>query len=111
MEFELTGLDEVKRHLDQMQRGLQKEEGARAFALEEIVTPMFLARFTSFTSLTDLFTQWGQPMTTPEDLDTADVDSLNAFIARTTLFPTWPTLLETAYVEHVGPVLQERMKP
>lgn len=85
-----SGLDELRRRLDQFGR-------EQLVPIGDLLTPEFMRRNTPFSSVDEMFESGGFEVSGQEDFDEIRPE-LDAFVARETRFTDWEDMLEAALI-------------
>ena len=94
-EFDSSGFDEMQRRLAQL--GSNPE-----VTLEDLITPQFLAEHGSPIGLQEWIDASGYDFKADEDVSSLEDPDLDAYVARTTDFEDWGSLLQAAFADYVG---------
>jgi len=88
-ELEVSGLDETRHRLEDLQRRIEALEGEHKVSLTELFPADFLRKYTDFESLQEMFEAGRFVVDSREDFENIPEDQLNRFIAKRTQFSSW----------------------
>lgn len=91
-----TRVDATVRKLEGLETRLQAIDGQHQVPLAELLTPEFIQRQTDFTSLEQWIQASGFKIKSAEDFKNIPADQWDEFVARSTKFPDWNTMLQAA---------------
>lgn len=95
-EFKIEGLDEVQRNLEKLSDSASKINGVQEVPLTELLTPGFLAKYSRFLSVDEMFTASGFRVENSEDLEKISGIEWDHFIEGNTTFASWEEMLSAA---------------
>lgn len=93
--LKVTGLDEVRRKLDQLAKGLRAVDGQQV-PLNDLLTAAFLTKHTPFSSADEMFEAGGLKVESQEDFAAIPEDALDAFVRSISNFDSWSAMLGAA---------------
>ena len=97
--MKIEGLDNLQRKLNDLQRRAHNLNGTHSVPVSELLTPSFMQRFTNFANFDAMVSASGFKAGTQAEFDAIPNDKWNAFVASTTLFPNWKSMLNEAVNE------------
>ena len=100
MGIKITGLDEVRRNLDALQRRMQNLSGPVAF--EDLFPPEFMRRYTDYASIEELITASGHKVESTEDFEAIPQAEWDQFIKAKTRFANWEAMQSKAGEDYVA---------
>jgi hypothetical protein len=95
------GLDNFHRQVEKVRKKLERIGGVQSVALNELLTPDFLERFSDFEYLDELVKKSGFSVDTQEDFENIPADEWDNYISQNSLFASWQDLLTAAFAERV----------
>ena len=101
MQFKVD-MREMSRLTSRLRRLAEKAQaldGEHSISLSELCPPAFMARFTDFRTLEEMFDASGFAVETPEDFAAIPDSEWDAFISNVTRFPDWRAMQKKAVVE------------
>jgi hypothetical protein len=98
--FEVKGLDEAKRHLEQLKHKSEALSGEHLIPLKDLFTSDFLTKHTDFNSLDAMFHTSDFTIESEEDLKKVPDDKWDDFISKHTRFPNWKEMQGKAAEEY-----------
>lgn len=105
MSMEIKGLDKLKKQLEKMEKGAKKLEGEHSIPLDELFTPSFMRKHTSFSSFDELLEAGGFQVESQEDFEEIPDEVFDKHIAKTTRFKSWEDMLQEATSNYVSKTL------
>lgn len=100
-EIEVSGLDETKRNLEDLQREIETAE-RKGIPLAELLATDFLRKHTDFESLEDMFQASGFVVKSGQDFEKIPASEWDNFVRSHTRFSSWEELLRAASEEWVS---------
>lgn len=97
--FEVSGLDEIERELQQVADKAEALDGEHSIPLTELCPPAFMAEHTDFATIEEMFEASGFTVETPEDFAAIPDAEWDVFIASRTRFADWGTMQEQAVAD------------
>lgn len=98
IKFELKGMDDVKRSLQDLSNRAQNLHGQHNIPLSELMPQAFISSCSRFTSLDELFGASGFEIDSAEDFEAIPDDEWDAFISENTSFNTWEQMQQSAVI-------------
>lgn len=98
-------MDTFQSELKKLQNNLEKLEGTRSVALDDILSPDFMSRFTNFSSFDELIEKSGYPVEVQEDFERIPDKEWDEFISANTQFSSWQDMLDLAGYEYFQQLL------
>lgn len=96
--FEIKGLDEIERALDDLARRSENLSGPVQFS--ELFPPEFMRRYTEFVHIDELAEASGFACESTEDFERIPEDAWNAHIVASTRFSSWVEMKDVAAKEY-----------
>jgi len=96
MDFEIKGMEELKKQLDDLAQRAERLDGTHSIPVPELLTPSFLAGCSKFASVDEMFQASGFKIESAEDFEAIPKSELDAFIKNNTSFAGWQQMLEAA---------------
>ena len=100
-EVEVSGLDEMRRNLEDLQREIETV-AREGIPLTELLPIDFLRKHTEFESLQDMFQASGFVVESREDFEKIPDDEWDNFVRSHTRFSSWEEMLGAAGEEWVS---------
>lgn len=100
--FKMKGLDKLEKQLKQMERNAKELNGSKNIPLSQLFPASFMKKYTSFSSVDDLFEAGGFKIDSQSDFDALPSDKLDKHIAATTKFRSWEDMLGEATSQYVA---------
>ena len=100
-EFEMSGLDELERKLQQLADNAEAMDGGHSIPLTEYCPPDFTAEHTDLATIEEMFEASGFTVETPEDFAAIPDAEWSAFITCRALFADWRTMQENAAADWI----------
>ena len=94
--FKTTGFDELEKQLKQMEKAAKELEKTKQVSFGELFTTSFMRKYTSFSTLDELFSTGGFKVESQEDFEAIPDDDLDKHIASSTKFNNWEDMLGEA---------------
>lgn len=100
--------NEFSRGIEKFKRDLQRkiEKASQPADLGEMFNPGFMSRYTDYATFEEMFEAGGFGPATVENFKAAPDDAWNAWVAKSTRFPSWEEMQKKAGAE----LLQKRLK-
>lgn len=92
MKIEMSGLEELKSKIEKLQRSIDRIKGTHEIPLKELLTPEFMRENTPYDSLEVMLAAGGFTIKSGDDIQKSQ-PKLDAFVAQTTKFPNWKSML------------------
>lgn len=99
--FKIKGLDKLQKQLKEMEKGAKELSKKKHIPLEDLFHSSFMRKYTSFSSINELFKAGGFEVESQEDFESLQEEPFNKHISSTTKFSCWDDMLETATDEYV----------
>ena len=99
LDFEISGLDEVRRSLDELEHRMEGISGEHEVAISELFPPEFMATHTEFDSLEGMFSASGFRVETAEDFKRIPDEQWDNFVRSHTEFANWREMLSAGSEE------------
>ncbi|MBA3640415.1 MAG: hypothetical protein M3541_13705 [Acidobacteriota bacterium] len=100
MSIKITGLDDVQRHLKELQHRAESLSGEREVPVVELLTSEFMLLNTDFESAGSMFTASGYKVESEADLAAIPDEPWDNFVSSRTRFGSWNEMLEAAAAEY-----------
>ena len=100
MGLKITGLDDLQRHLQDLQRRAESIAGQHDVPMPELFRSEFMLLNTEFESIEDLFAASSYKIQGSEDLAAIPDDDWDVFIRSKTRFASWEEMLQAAGQEY-----------
>jgi hypothetical protein len=94
------GITDDKSGLDQLAKNLQRLDGTRNVAFEEIFPNRFMRKYTKFASIDEMFEKGGFKVESQADFEAVPEADLNRFVVANTRFRSWEDMLGKASEEY-----------
>jgi hypothetical protein len=98
MGIKITGLDDMRRKLETLQRRAASLSGPVAF--EDLFPPEFMRRYTDFKSIDDLVAASGHTVHSTEDFEKIPQEGWDRLIQAKTRFTNWDAMQAKAAEEY-----------
>ncbi|MGD2115199.1 MAG: hypothetical protein PVG07_09105, partial [Acidobacteriota bacterium] len=105
-EVPVYGLEEFEKNLDSLSRSLTAVAGEHSIPFNEMFHPRFMARYTSFRSIEEMFSASGYKVESSKDFEAIPDAEWNRFVAEKTRFSTWDDMLGAAAKEWMASKIQ-----
>jgi hypothetical protein len=99
IKFKMTGLDEIRKKLENLQRRAQNINGPVPF--EDLFPPEFMRRYTEFKSIEEMLNGFGTPIASTEDFERIPGAEWSAYVTAKTRFKSWDEMQSKAGQEYV----------
>jgi hypothetical protein len=99
MNFEINGLDEIQKTLNDMQRKAEALNGEHKVSFSELFTTSFMQDNTNFATIDALIEAGGFKVETMDDFKAIPDELWDEHIAKTTKFANWHEMMEEAGAE------------
>jgi hypothetical protein len=96
--IKITGLGEMQRKLERLQRRAQNLSGPVPF--EELFPPEFMRRYTQFKSIDEMFGAFGTPIESTEDVERIPDAEWDVYVTARTRFKSWKEMQSKAGEEY-----------
>ena len=100
--FKITGLEEVNRKLEELERKANDIHGENIIQLSELLPAQFMIKYTDFKSLEEMFQASGFVVESSEDFKKIPEEDLNNFIKNNTQFSNWDDMIGKASMEWIA---------
>jgi len=100
--FKGDGFDKIKRDLESFQKKAKEMEGTNSISFQELFTPEFLRKYTSFISLNEMFEKSEFTINSQEDFEKIPEGAWDKFISANSKFNLWKEMLDVAGKEWVA---------
>jgi hypothetical protein len=94
--IKITGLDEVKKELDDLAKNAEALSGKHNIPIKELLSPEFVSKHTKFATVEDMFNASGFKIENQEDFSAIPDDKWDDFIHSTSSFENWKAMLDQA---------------
>jgi hypothetical protein len=98
MSIKITGLEEFRKKLDDLQNRVESISGERSVPINELLTPDFLAACSTFSSAEEMFERSGFKVESQEDFAAIPDEPWDDFIRSDTSYFNWREMLQAASV-------------
>lgn len=102
MSMRITGLDDLQRRLQELQRKAESLAGEHEVPMSELFPSEFMLLHTDFESVEALFAASGYSIENSEDLAAIPDDQWDVFIRSRTRFASWQEMLGAAGEQYFG---------
>ena len=102
MSFKIDGLDELQNQLKKMEQGAKELGEKKQLSFAELFPNSFMQKYTSFSSIDDLFTSGGFNAESQDAFEAIPESDLDKHIAATSIFKTWDDMLQTATNQYIS---------
>jgi hypothetical protein len=99
MGIKITGFDEVKNKLNQLQNNAKKLEGTKSVSFDELFNDSFMSQHTNFSNLEEFFEAGSFKANSKEDFEAIPDSKLDEHVSKTTKFSSWKDMLDEAVKE------------
>jgi hypothetical protein len=106
MGIRITGLENLRRRVRELQERAQDVAEPHQVPLDELLTSEFMVLNTDFESADSMLRASGLTIRTTDDLEGVPAEAWDSFIASHTRFGTWKDLLAAAGAAYVQRRLQ-----
>lgn len=96
MSVTLNGLDEFQKELQNMQKSAQELEGTQNIPLSELLSDSFMREHTNFSSLYEMFKQFGYSELSQQEFDEIPEKEMDSKVSKSTCFESWSAMMEKA---------------
>lgn len=100
--FKVTGFDKLEKQLKQMEKGAEELSKTKQVSFGELFTTSFMRKYTSFSTIDELFATGGFKVDSQEDFEAIPDDKLDKYIASSTKFKNWEDMLSEATSQYVA---------
>jgi hypothetical protein len=94
IKFKMTGIEEVRRSLETLQKRAQILKGPVPF--DELFPPEFMRQYTDFKTMDDMLGGYSPPISSIEEFDQVPDAAWNAYVTKTTQFQSWDEMQSVA---------------
>ena len=94
--IKITGLEEVKKKLDDLSRNVKALSGKHNISIKELLSPDFVSKHTKFSTVEDMFNASGFKIESQEDFSAIPDDKWDEFIHSISSFENWKAMLDQA---------------
>lgn len=101
MSFEISGLDDLVKSFEQMERNAEELENNSFVPFDKLFNSNFLKKCSSFSSFEKLLDAGNFNIESQEDFDAIPLEKLDKHIASVTSFSSWNNMLEQATSEYI----------
>jgi hypothetical protein len=102
MSFKITGLDELQKKLNDLQRKAEALDGEHQASFSELFNASFMRRHTNFESIEALIEASGFKFETMDDFKAIPDQEWDEHIAKNTQFSNWQEMMNEASTEWAG---------
>lgn len=102
MGIKITGLDELQRHLKELQHRAESLSGAHDVPIADLLTSEFMLLNTDFESAESMFSASGYKIQSQADFAAIPDEPWDAFVRSRTRFGSWKEMLAAAGEEYFG---------
>ena len=99
--FKTTGFGKLEKQLKQMEKGAKELSKTKQVSFGELFTTSFMRKYTSFSTLDELFAAGGFNVESQEDFEAIPDDEFDKHIASSTKFKNWEDMLGEATSQYV----------
>ena len=99
--FKISGFDDLQKELKRLQSAAHELDGIHEVPFSELFVPVFMQKYTTFSSFDELLEAGGFHAETSEEFEAIPDTPFDEHIARTTKFHDWQEMLDTATEEYV----------
>lgn len=101
MEFkvDMRGMSQLKSRVRRLADKARAPDGEHSVSLSELCPPGFMARFTDFRTLEEMFDASGFTVEIPEDFAAIPDSEWDALVTNVTRFPDWQVMQQRAAAE------------
>ncbi|MEN9355464.1 MAG: hypothetical protein RL318_2789 [Fibrobacterota bacterium] len=99
LKVSITGLDSLQKRLKQMTTSFEQARGSHEVSLGELFDPVFMSKYSRFTTIQELFDASGFTVSTQEDLSAIPDDEWDRHIRSSTSFLDWNAMQKAAGAE------------
>ena len=92
----IKGLDKLEKQLKQMKKGAEELSRTKQVSFDKLFTASFMKKYTSFSSIDELFKMGGFNIESQEDFEAIPEAELDKHITTTTKFKSWEDMLGEA---------------
>jgi hypothetical protein len=100
MAIRIDGLDEAKKRLEQLKQNAEGSSGEHTVPYFDLFAPEFMAEYTNFKSIDEMFQAGGFKIRSNEDLKKIPEDEWNGFIQKHTQFQEWDEMIKAAWKKY-----------
>ena len=100
MSLKITGLDEVKKQLKQLDKNAKELAKTDHLPLPELFPRSFMRKYTSFASIDELFDAGGFKVESQKDFEAIPDNALDKHIAANTKFQNWEKMKQEAVSQY-----------
>lgn len=94
--MKITGLDKLQKQLKQMEKGAKELERTKQVAFTELFTPLFMRKYTSFSSFDEFLQSGGFKDDSQEEFEAIPDEPFDSHVANVTTFTDWQDMLGKA---------------
>jgi len=96
MNTKMTGLDQFRRQLEDLENKVQSLSGQQSVPFNELLTPDFLSTCSTFSSADEMFERSGFQVESREDFAAIPDEAWDNFICTNTSYFNWREMLQAA---------------
>lgn len=86
MSFEIDGLDDLQKRLEEMQDAAREIDGENEIPLVELFPPSFMQKYTDFQDIEEFFDQSPWNVESQDDLEAIPQQEFDSYVSDTTQF-------------------------
>lgn len=94
--MKITGLDQLQKKLKQMEKGAKELEHTKQVPFNQLFTPAFMRKYTSFSSMDELLAAGKFNANSQEAFEAIPDEALDKHVKATTKFKDWEEMLGEA---------------
>ncbi|ENZ5543314.1 hypothetical protein ACGWJW_002704 [Enterococcus hirae] len=98
MKFELNGLDDLQKNLNQLSKNAKELDGEHSVPFDELFNEKFMIENTNFSNIDDFIEKSGFDFS---DIESIDDNELDNFVGSNTDFESWEDMKSAAGSEWV----------
>lgn len=100
--FNTSGFDELEKQLERMEQGAKELGETKQVTFGELFPDSFMQKYTSFSSLDELFAAGGFSIEPSEDFEAIPNADFDRHIAAVTQFESWDDMLGEAVSQYTS---------
>ncbi len=98
--FKITGLKELQKKLEKMQKNAEKLSKTKSIPLDELLSKGFISKNTNFKSFEQMMESGNFDISSTEAFKKIPDDGLDKFISANTKFKSWQNMIDCAAKEY-----------
>lgn len=99
--FKITGFDDVKKHLKQLQENANELAQTKSIPLSDLFTESFMEKYTNCSSFEEFLEIGGFEVNSKEDFENIDDAEFDKHVSNNSQFDTWQLMLDTAAEQYI----------